>query len=112
MPERSPVPARPPRAAAAVVHVAVSVDLLLYMTSLTAVQHGCHSPRAPVAAREATNMCHVLTRVTKEHMVRCIPFIRWVAGCGTVCAMVLSLYSCGVRTCWLGMTHALRCRSR
>ena len=59
-------------AAAAAVQAGVSVDLFLYMTSLTAV-HGRHSPRAPVAAREATNMCHVLTRETKEHMVRCIP---------------------------------------
>ena len=112
MPLTSPVPVRPLPAAAAAVHVGVLVDLFLYMTSLTAVQHGCHSPRAPVAAREATNMCHALTRETKEHMVRCIPFLRWVACCGTVFAIVLSVYSCLVRTCWLGMTHALRCRSR
>ena len=85
MPKRSPVPVRPPAAAAAVVHVAVPVDLVLYMTSLTAVQHGCHSPRAPVAAREATNMCHVLTRVTKEHMVRCIPFISTCGLCSGGC---------------------------
>ena len=111
MPERSPVPVHPPAPAAAAVHVGVPVDLFLYMTSLTAVQHGCN-PRAPVDAREATNRCHVLTRVTKEHMVRCIPFIRWVACCGTVFAMVLFVYSCVVRTCWLGMSHALRCRSR
>ena len=110
MPERLPVPVRPLVAAAAVVHVAVPVDLFLNMTSLTAVQHGCNSPRAPVAAREATNMCHVLTRVTKELMVRSLPFIRWVACCGTVFAMVLSMYSCVVRTCWLGMKHALRSR--
>ena len=64
MPERSPVPVRPLVAAAAAVHVRVLVDLFLYMTSLTAVQHGCHSPIAPVAAREATNMCHVFTCVT------------------------------------------------
>ena len=63
MPLSSPVPVRPPAAAAAV-RVFVPVDLLLYMTSLTAVQHGCHSPRAQVAAREATNMYHMLTCVT------------------------------------------------
>ena len=60
----SPVPVRPLAAAAADLHVSVYVDLCLYMTSLTAVQQGCYSPRAPVAAREATNISLLLTCVT------------------------------------------------